>query len=286
MVDKTVLTSLYVQSSMLADVREMYFEVTLFYNGAEQILPVYLQTTFNRNEFSQSPFVHIKGTLVTEVRPFKIYMQHAAVVNITAGEYWEQFVVNYLFKYGAAFMVSSYPEGLIIGSCLKNHYVWFDIAPDKRTINKIEFGRYMPLTGNNVFRESSWAKAVFVNQSNCPVRFMQTSFYSEAGKNYTCCYNEEGQQRVSQFLDILFLHGWQERDYRLGTSNFYKTCASIKTGALSAQWSFTLLNSAEQDIPFWGDIIAQKFRIFWADAWLNNYRRFIDETNVLPVMKD
>jgi len=135
-----------------------------------------------------------------------------------------------------------------------------------------------------VRKSSSWTKGIFTTSNDYFVEFLQTSWDGEQKEKYTLPYSKDSIEKFLKFLQILFTKGWTEIDYRLGKNGFYKSSGIIETENGNKEWTFTLLDIGEQDIPFITDKIDQWIRIFWGDLFINNLRRHIDKTKVLPIV--
>ncbi len=263
-----------------------YLSTKIFYDGVEQSLPIFFKDKLSENEFKSNSVIAIKGHLREEVKPLTLTLHEATQVEVPNDETWLGFIVQRLLaKNIPAFRITEYVEGVAISTFLENYHLWFDISSDKLTLKKSEFGRLLPLEKPEYVRKSSsWTKGVFTNLNEYFIEFLQTSWDGEHKEKYTMPFTKDNAENLTKFLQIPFIKGWTELDYRLGKKGFYKATGIIKTENGNKEWTFTLLDIGEQDIPFITDKIDQWFRTFWGDLFINNLRRHIDKTEVLPIV--
>jgi hypothetical protein len=263
-----------------------YLSTKIFYDGVEQSLPIFFKGKLSEEQFKSNSVIAIKGHLREEVKPFTLTLLEASQVEITNEDNWLGFIVQKLLSQNIpAFRIIEYVEGYAISSFLENHHIWFDISSDKLTLKKAEFGRLLPLEkAEYVRKSSSWTKGVFTTSNENFIEFLQTSWDGEQKVKYTLPYSKDNVIIFLKFLQIPFSKGWTELDYRLGKNGFYKSAGIIEIENGKQEWTFTLLDIGEQDIPFITDKIDQWFRTFWGDLFINNLRRHIDKTEVSPIV--
>jgi hypothetical protein len=218
--------------------------------------------------------------------PFLLPFRATTLVEIPNEENWLGFIVQKLLAQNIpAFRITEYVEGFAVSTFLENYYLCFDISSDKLTLKKAEFGRLLPLEkAEYVRKSSSWTKGIFTNSNEYFIEFLQTSWDGEQNEKYTFPFSKDNTESFSKFLQIPFTKGWTELDYRLGRNGYYKAAGVIKTETGNKEWTFTLLDIGEQDIPFITDKIDQWIRTFWGDLFVNNLRRQIDKTEILPIV--
>lgn len=269
-----------------ADGGHKYLSTKIFYDGVEQSLPIFFKDKLSESEFKSNSVIAIKGYFREEVKPFTLTLLEASQVDIPNEENWLGFIVQKLLAQNVpAFRVTEYIDGFSVSTFLENYHMWFDISSDKQTLKKAEFGRFLPLEkAEHVRKSSSWTKGVFTTSNDYFVEFLQTSWDGEQKEKYTLPFSKNNTESFLKFLQIPFTKGWTELDYRLGKNGFYKSSGIIKTENGSNEWTFTLLDIGEQDIPFVTDKIDQWIRTFWGDLFINNLRRHIDKTEVPPIM--
>jgi hypothetical protein len=262
-----------------------YLSTKIFYDGVEQSLPIFFKDKLSENEFKSNSVIAIQGYLKEEVKPLTINLLEATHVEIPNQDDWLSFITQRLISENiSAFRITEYVEGVTVSTFLENYYLWFDISKDIQTLKKAEFGRLLPLEKAEFVRKaSSWTKGVFTKANEYFIEFLQTSWDGEQKEEHNLTFSKDNQEKLLRFLEIPFIKGWTELDYRLGKNSFYKSSGIIKTESGNKQWTFTLLDIGEQDIPFLTDKIEQWIRTFWGDLFVNNLRRHIDKTEVLPI---
>jgi hypothetical protein len=263
-----------------------YLATTIFYCGLEFSLPVFLKDKSAEDAFKDFDVIAVNGSFKEEVNPLSITLYDAEQVALPDGENWLSFFTNYFLENAVECLtISEYSNGYFISPNLEHHSIWIDIAKDKKTVKKIEFGRWLPIEKSEHKRKStSWTKGVFVRNPKSFVEFMQTSGDGESGKKFKAHYNEANLKLVTDFLSVPFDLGWTEFDYKIGKDAFYKAGAKATVNNLTFQNTFTLLDIGEQDIPFaFVDKAQQWLRTTWADSFINNKKRSVDKTNVNPV---
>jgi hypothetical protein len=263
-----------------------YLTTKIFYGGLEFSLPIFFKDKIQENKFTENSIIAVKGQFKEEVNPLTINLFEAEQVEIPNEENWKGFFTNYFIDNNVeTFSISEYLEGYTISTSLENYYIWADISKDKLKLNKLEFGRFLPLEKAEYKRKStSWTKGVFINQKDNIIEFMQTSWDGEEGNKFEVKYSTGDKLKVIKFLSIPFYLGWTEFDYRLGKGNFYKSSGQTKIDGEIFENKFTLLDMGEQDIPFLGlDKLSQWTRTKWADSFINNFRRHIDKTEIEPI---
>ena len=263
-----------------------YLSSKIFYDGVEQSLPIFFKDKLSEGQFKSNTVIAIKGHLREEVRPFTLTLLEASQVEIPNENNWLGFIVQKLLAQNIpAFRITEYPEGFAVSTFLENYHIWFDISSDKLTLKKAEFGRLLPLEkAEYVRKSSSWTKGIFTTSNDYFIEFLQTSWDGEQKEKYTLSYSKDNIEKLLKFLQIPFTKGWTELDYRLGKNGFYKSSGIIETENGNKEWTFTLLDIGEQDIPFITDKIDQWIRTFWGDLFINSLRRHIDKTEVLPIV--
>lgn len=263
-----------------------YLSTKVFYDGVEQSLPMFFKDKLSENEFRSNSVIAIRGHLREEVKPFTLTLLEATQAAIPIEDNWLGLIVQkLLIENISAFRITEYVEGFTISTLLENYYLWFDISKDKQTLKKSEFGRLLPLEKTEFVRKSSsWTKGVFTQSNDSFVEFLQTSWDGEQEEKYSLPFTKDNTEKFFKFLQIPFDKGWTELDYRLGKNGFYKSSGVIKTDTGDKEWTFTLLDIGEQDIPFITDKFDQWFRTFWGDLFINNWRRRIDKTEVHPIV--
>jgi hypothetical protein len=263
-----------------------YLATKIFYDGVEQSLPIFFKDKLSEGQFKSNSIIAIKGHLREEVKPFTLTLLEASQVEIPNDENWLSFIVQKLLAHNIpAFRITEYVEGFTVSTFLENYHIWFDISSDKLTLKKAEFGRLLPLEkAEYVHKSSSWTKGVFTTSNDYFIEFLQTSWDGEQKEKYSLPYSKDNLEKLLKFLQIPFTKGWRELDYRLGENGFYKSSGIIETENGNKEWTFTLLDIGEQDIPFITDKIDQWIRTFWGDLFINNLRRHIDKTEVLPIV--
>ena len=263
-----------------------YLSTKIFYDGVEQSLPIFFKDKLSEGQFKSNSVIAIKGHLREEVKPFTLTLLDASQVEMPNQENWLGFIVQRLLAHKiSAFRITEYVEGYTISTFLENYHLWFDISNDKLTLKKGEFGRLLPLEKDEYIRKSSsWTKGVFTTSNENFIEFLQTSWDGEQKEKYTLPYSKDNINTFLKFLQIPFSKGWKELDYRLGKNGFYKSTGIIETENGNKEWTFTLLDISEQDIPFITDKIDQLIRTFWGDLFINNLRRHIDKTDILPIV--
>lgn len=263
-----------------------YLSTKIFYEGVEQSLPIFFKDKLSENEFKSNSVIAIKGHLKEEVRPLTITLLEATQTEIPNELNWLGFIVQKLMtKNIPAFRITEYVEGVTVSTFLENSYLWFDISSDKQILKKAEFGRLLPLEKPEYVRKySSWTKGLFSTSNEYFIEFLQTSWDGEEKAKYTLPFSKDNTEKFLKFLQIPFEKGWTELDYRLGKNGFYKSKVIIETEKENQEWTYTLLDIGEQDIPFITDKIDQWIRTFWGDLFINNWRRHIDKIEVLPIV--
>jgi len=265
---------------------QKYLSTKLFYDGVEQNLPIFFKDKLSENEFKSNSVIAIKGHLKEEIAPLTLTLLEATQEEIPNEQNWLGCIVQTLIaKNIPAFRITEYIEGVTVSTFLENSYLWFDISSDKLTLKKAEFGRLLPLEKAKYVRKpSSWTKGVFTNSNKYFIEFLQTSWNEEQNAKFTSPFSKDSMANFLKYLQIPFHIGWTEVDYRLGKKGFYKSAVIIETEDGNKEWAFTLLDIGEQDIPFPTDRVDQWTRTFWGDLFINNLRRHIDKTEVLPIM--
>lgn len=263
-----------------------YLSTKIFYDGVAQSLPIFFKDTLSEGQFKSNTAIAIKGHLREEIKPFTLTLLEASQIEIPNEGNWLGFIVQKLLAQNIpAFGITEYPGGFAVSTFLENYHMWFDISNDKLTLKKAEFGRLLPLEKEKYVRKSSsWTKGIFTTSNDYFIEFLQTSWDGEQKEKYTLPYSKDNIERLLKFLQIPFAKGWTELDYRLGKNGFYKSSAIIETENGNKEWTFTLLDIGEQDIPFITDKVGQWIRTFWGDLFINDLRRQIDKTEVLPIV--
>jgi len=279
-----VMAQLLVNTNKIQLVGGQLIAVHLFHYGVNHTVNIYFKDQPNLHELLPDSFICIGGDFIKETKPYKIYFQQATIIPIPYKTYWENFLVSYLVASNVPILIEEYPQGFLLSSCLEDYYIRCDISKDKTTAKKIEFGRFMPIEKpDDKSKPSSWIKGVFTNSNEWYIKFLQTSWDGENSRKYQLDYSKDNEEKLKKFLQVPFEYGWTELDYRLGEDGFYKSCAVVTIGEITKQWQVTLITETEQAIPFVGDRLSQKLRVMSADSSKNNYRRYIDKTEVKPI---
>jgi len=263
-----------------------YLSIKIFYDGVEQSLAIFFKDKLSEKELKSNSVIAIKGHLREEFNPLTLALLEATQVALPNELNWLGFIVQKLLsKNIQAFRVTEYVEAVTVSTFLQNYYLWFDISSDKLTLKKAEFGRLLPLEkAENVRKSSSWTKGLFSTSNEYFIEFLQTSWDGEEKAKYTLPFSKDNAENFLNFLQVPFSKGWTELDYRLGKNGFYKSATIIETENGNNEWTFILLDIGEQDIPFKTDKLDQMVRTFWGDLFINNFRRHIDKTKVLPIV--
>ncbi|HEX8514556.1 MAG TPA: hypothetical protein VF868_00045 [Bacteroidia bacterium] len=252
------------------------------YDGNETPLTLNFKDTENLNIPSQDVFV-ITGDFKEELKPFRISLNNVYFDAMPSGENWETFLVDYFISQKSRIRISTWNDTNI--SLTENQiYIECSISKDKKTLKKLEFGRYLPIEKQEYIRKStSWTKGVFINDNDLKIKFLQTSWYGEDGEQYSIVHNKQNEKIILKVLKIPFEIGWTEEDTTVGEENYYKAKASIIINGKQEQWSYNLLDIGQQDIPMITDAPARWLtRLYYDGFWCNSNRR-IDKTIVLPI---
>jgi hypothetical protein len=84
---------------------------------------------------------------------------------------------------------------------------------------------------------------------------------------------------VARFLQTPCMTGWTEEEYILGQDTFYKVIVRLD----NAQWTVSLMDIGEQDIPMLTDKLDIWLRTKIGDAFWNNTKRKINKIKVTPM---
>ena len=278
------MTTLIVNKSCLleGDCNEYNLLLPIYYYGVKQNLLIYAEGKIFDGYFEPDTFIAISGNLKESVKPFIIKLEKAIQTSIPNGNYWLGFIVHYFVENNiSTIKISQYNDGFTISTCLEYYYIWCHISADKKTIKKIEFGRFTPLEKPEYVRKSSsWTKGVFSNSNSNFIEFRQTSWDGEYNKRYLLHYSKENIDKLLKFLEIPFNLGWTEINYRFGKDNYYKASAMIKTNKGQQTWTFMLKDTAEQDIPLVTDMPLRFTVKMLGYIWGRQY----DTTIVRPIL--
>ena len=193
-----------------------YLSPIIFYGGLEFNLSIFPKKIIDENNFNTNSTIAIRGQFKEEINPFTINLFKAEQVEIENEYNWESFFTNYFIENQVnVFSISEYPSGFTISTNLENYQIWADISKNKLKLNKLEFGRYLPLENPEYKRKSTnWTKGVFVNEKKTFIKFLQTSWDGEEGNKFRAEYSEKNKLKVIDFLSIPFKIGWTEIDFR------------------------------------------------------------------------
>lgn len=286
---KTIVLTKYKLLTTGVDGGHKYLTAKIFNHGIESDLSIFFKEKQCENSFSESPVVALKGNFKEEENSSTITLYEAEEAELPTGNNWLTFFSNYFLDNGVdSFNIYENADGYSITTNMEDYHLWISISKENSRLNKLEFGRFLPLENpEHKLKSTSWTKGVFVNKQDGFIRFLQESFEGEEGNEYRVEFTEENQQLVMSFLTIPFLNGWTELDYRLDADNFYKAGGKALFENFVFENTFTLLDIGEQDIPFGIiDKFDQWLRTKRGDSNKNNHRRSIDETVVEPIQKN
>jgi hypothetical protein len=193
---------------------------------------------------------------------------------------WENFLDNCFDLYRPTVDKKEYQNGLTIDYSKNDIYVWCDLDKDKTRIKKLAFGRY--INDNSDRPETNWIKGVFINDEHSYTTFLQTSFDSEhfdKSNTYNFDFDNLNKNVVARFLQTPCMTGWTEEEYILGQDTFYKVIVRLD----NAQWTVSLMDIGEQDIPMLTDKLDIWLRTKIGDAFWNNTKRKINKIKVTPM---
>ena len=255
---------------------------TIQYDGNETSLVLNFKDSENLNIPSQDVYV-ITGDFKEGLKPFKISLNNCYFESRETSENWGTFLLDYFISQKARVRISTWDDTRI--SLSENEiYVECLISKDKKTLKKLEFGRYLPIEKQEYIRKStSWTKGLFVNDNDLNVKFLQTSWDGEEGEQYCIIHNKQNEKTILSVLQLPFEIGWIEEDTKVGEENYYKAKGSIAIKGRQKEWSYNLLDIGQQDIPMLTDFpLRWIFRFYYDGFWFNAKRR-VDKTIVLPI---
>jgi hypothetical protein len=219
--------------------------------------------------------IAITGNFKEEIEPYRISLGEAYVDNIPEEEDWVTFFVNYFLANNVIISINVLNE-IYVNVDHSQIYISCTISKDKKLLEKLEFGRYLPLEEHEhdyVRKSTSWTKGVFVNDENTNIQFMQSSWSGEDEERYTLEYTKVNTKKISDFLNIPFNKGWIEEDTAVGLDNYYKAKAIVNINGEMKYWTFDLLDIGEQDIPLITDLPLRRLFRFLYDSFLYSKQR-------------
>ncbi len=255
------MNTLIIHKSYISDNQKnkdlRFFNIGIYYSGVYNLLRISCkyETKINFSKLS-SPFITISGNFQEKIKPYRLELNNATLKEFDFSEEinWKNFIVEKLIEYNIPMLTSETSDFFSLGSLLESHYLSFELSKNYNTIEKAEFGRFMPLQNKKYVRkETSWTKGVFVNdRKKSKVKFMQTSWFGENSAKYKLKYSKKSKIHLDKFLQIPLETGWIEKDYYIGKSEIYK--ASGKLIGDEQEDVFTLKGIEEQDIPLFQDL--------------------------------
>jgi hypothetical protein len=271
--------------STTAESEQNYFTSKVFYEGDEIDLHILLKDNHSKNISPKQSILALTGKFKEELNPFKISLLDAEQIELPESDNWLTFFIFCFIENRAnCIRIFESEEYVTITPQFEHYHFWITLSKDRKILNKLEFGRWLPKENSEFKRKStSWTKGVFVNNKANFVQFMQTSWGCENSDKYQAEFKENNVKLVSKFLSIPFYSGWTEFDFRIGKDNFYKASAKAIVEELTFENTFTLLHFIEQDIPMLFDKFDQWIRVKWYDSFINNNKRKVDETKVEPI---
>lgn len=264
---------------------ESLLKTKIFWLGSEYSLLIKFKNKFPEIEESGLAIMYIEGEFYRDVNTKNIIFSEAIQVEEPAVQNWEKFFVDYFFQNNVeAISINAGEQDFNIEAHTEHHYLSIQISSDKFTIEKLEFGRYLPASSREKpYHETSWTKGTFVNNQPYNLQFIQTSWVGENGKKFQIDYSQDTLDKVRNFLFIPFHSGWIELDYYLDEDQYYKAGGEVNLHGTIIGNTFPLLDIGEQDIPFLTDKLDQWLRVKSADRNKNNHRRTIVKTTVAPI---
>jgi len=161
-------------------------------------------------------------------------------------------------------------------------YLTLDLTNNKTRVRKIECGKYWWTNEEVKDYEYSSIKAVFNKRKEYLIDFLQVSFESEYGEQHELDFSEPNIITLNSFLNILINFGWTESYYKY-LDDYYKVHIEFPTAGSFFNMELVLMNSAEQDLPMFGDKTEKIIRTWWADLTINDSKRKIETVVVRPI---
>lgn len=183
---------------------------------------------------------------------------------------WEDFLDNFFNFYYVTVEKKEYFGGVTMQYTSDNIFVRCELNSERLRIKKLEFGRL----------NKGWIKGTFINDERAYLTFLQESLDGENGDEYTIDYSSDNKGIVYNFLQIPCEQGWTESEFKLDKDKYYKVIVDLGN---KLSWEISLMDSAKQDLPLFGDKLDVWMNVRLGDAFWNNSRRNKTELKVLPM---